>query len=93
MSFSGGKLLLGFVFIAALVIIAGSLGAAKDVITKDEMPDFNDDLKVLNWLCAHSEEILQYTSDTYTSANNTERRRTLSNVDYKEDLLGNSYFL
>ncbi len=59
MSFSRSKLLLGFVIIAALVIIAGSLGAAKDVNTKNKMPDFNDDLELLNWLCAHSEKILQ----------------------------------
>jgi len=59
MSFSRSKLLLGFVIIAALVILAGTLGAAKDVITKPEMPDFNDDLELVYWLCAHSEEILR----------------------------------
>ncbi len=34
MPFSRSKLLLGFVIIVALVIIAGTLGAAKDVNTK-----------------------------------------------------------
>jgi len=59
MPFTRNNFLLGFVIIAALVIIAGTLGAARDVITKNEIPDFSNDIEVLNWLSAHSEEILR----------------------------------
>ncbi len=59
MAFSRGKLLLGFVIVVALVILASTLGAASAIFTKLEKPNFNDDLEVLSWLSANSEEILR----------------------------------
>jgi len=59
MPFNRNTLLLGFVVIAALIVLAGTLGAANDKLVRDKMPDYNDDLELVNWLCAHSEEILQ----------------------------------
>ena len=52
-------MLLGFVVVVALVIIAGSLAATKGEFTESKEPDFSSDTEVFNWLCAHSEQILQ----------------------------------
>jgi len=59
MPFNRNKFLLGFVVIAAVIVLAGTLGAANDKLVRDKMPDYNDDMELFNWLCAHSEEILQ----------------------------------